>query len=120
MKATFSLILIPAWRCLIAIGGTLLMVVPALAAERPNILFLSIDDLRPELGCYGAKHIKSPHIDRIARTGLTLNVLIVRKRFALRRAPASSPAGVRIPPACGIFARVSVKPCRTLSRFRNS
>ena len=32
----------------------------------PNVLFIGIDDLRPELGCYGASHIKSPHIDALA------------------------------------------------------
>jgi arylsulfatase A-like enzyme len=29
--------------------------------KKPNILFISIDDLRPELGCYGANYIKSPN-----------------------------------------------------------
>lgn len=36
---------------------------------RPNILFIAVDDLRPELGCYGQQHIKSPNIDRLAATG---------------------------------------------------
>ncbi|MDP3070368.1 MAG: sulfatase-like hydrolase/transferase [Opitutaceae bacterium] len=40
------------------------------AADRPNVLFIAVDDLRPELGTYGAKHIKSPHIDRLAATGV--------------------------------------------------
>jgi len=40
------------------------------ASERPNILFLSIDDLRPELGAYGAPQVKSPHIDRLAGEGM--------------------------------------------------
>jgi arylsulfatase A-like enzyme len=42
-------------------------------APRPNILFIAVDDLRPELGCYGRDHIKSPNIDRIARQGMTFN-----------------------------------------------
>jgi arylsulfatase A-like enzyme len=36
------------------------------AADRPNVLFIAVDDLRPELGCYGESHIKSPHLDRFA------------------------------------------------------
>lgn len=39
------------------------------SAEKPNILFISIDDLRPELGCYGNNVIHSPNIDRLAESG---------------------------------------------------
>jgi len=39
--------------------------------DRLNVLFIAVDDLRPELGCYGARHIKSPHVDRLAATGVT-------------------------------------------------
>ena len=35
----------------------------------PNVLFIAVDDLRPELGCYGKKHIESPNIDRLAQQG---------------------------------------------------
>jgi choline-sulfatase len=41
------------------------------ASRGPNILFIAVDDLRPELGCYGNKHIKSPNIDRLAKRGVT-------------------------------------------------
>ena len=40
-----------------------------LATEKPNVLLLCIDDLRPELGCYGVDYIHSPHIDRLAESG---------------------------------------------------
>jgi iduronate 2-sulfatase len=40
------------------------------AVERPNVLFIAIDDLRPELGCYGVQHIVSPNIDRLAKRGV--------------------------------------------------
>lgn len=39
------------------------------AAQRPNVLLLCIDDLRPELGCFGKDYIRSPNIDRIAERG---------------------------------------------------
>ena len=39
------------------------------APERPNILLICVDDLRPELGCYGAEHVQSPNIDRLAAEG---------------------------------------------------
>jgi len=45
----------------------------ALSGKRPNVLFIAIDDLRPELGCYGAEHIQSPNIDRLASQGVLFN-----------------------------------------------
>lgn len=42
-----------------------------LATDRPNVLFILCDDLRPDaLGCYGSKHVKTPNIDRLANEGV--------------------------------------------------
>jgi iduronate 2-sulfatase len=38
--------------------------------RRKNILFIAVDDLRPELGCYGHPMVKSPNIDGLARSGI--------------------------------------------------
>ena len=37
---------------------------------KPNILFIAVDDLRCDLGCYGAKQVISPNIDRLAASGV--------------------------------------------------
>ena len=37
--------------------------------KTPNVLFIMVDDLRPELGIYGNQVVKSPNIDQLAREG---------------------------------------------------
>ena len=38
----------------------------------PNIIFISIDDLRPELNCYGKKDIISPNINELSNHSFLL------------------------------------------------
>ena len=45
----------------------------AAEAGKFNVLFIAIDDLRPETGCYGNPLIKTPHIDALAARGTVFN-----------------------------------------------
>jgi choline-sulfatase len=41
--------------------------------SKPNILFIAVDDLRPELNFYGANLIHSPNLDKLASESLVFN-----------------------------------------------
>ena len=41
------------------------------AKQRPNVLFIPIDDLKPALGCYGDQKAITPNIDRLTAQGVT-------------------------------------------------
>lgn len=57
---------------LLTVVASLLLLGPAAAAP-PNIVFVLVDDMGyGDLGCTGAKDIETPHIDRIAATGVRL------------------------------------------------
>jgi arylsulfatase A-like enzyme len=63
---------------------------PVLSAERPNIVLIVADDLGwADLGCYGSKYHKTPHIDRLAADG-------VRFTQAYAAAPVCSPTRASI------------------------
>jgi len=51
----------------------------ATPSSRPNVLFIAVDDLRPELGCYGKDYIKSPNIDALARSGVVFERAYVQQ-----------------------------------------
>lgn len=77
MKSTPSLILTSA---LVA------MATSAIAKQRPNILFIMCDDMGyGDLGCYGQRLIRTPHIDQLAQEGM-------RFTQAYAGAPVSAPS----------------------------
>jgi arylsulfatase A-like enzyme len=54
-------------------GGAAWAEVSGRPAGRLNVLMIAVDDLRPELGCYGATYIQSPNIDKLARGGVVFS-----------------------------------------------
>src|SRR5690554_3909434 len=62
------------------VGGIGLILILCLACQNdertahnhsipPNILFIAVDDLRPQLGVYGHEYMVTPHMDRLAKNG---------------------------------------------------
>ncbi|MDA7537970.1 sulfatase-like hydrolase/transferase, partial [Akkermansiaceae bacterium] len=46
----------------------------AFSAERPNVLLILVDDLKPALGCYGDSIAQTPHIDALASRGMRFDL----------------------------------------------
>jgi len=59
MKALLTLLLF----------GSLIVPLRAAESRRPNVLFIAVDDMNNDLGCYGHPLVKSPNIDRLAAKG---------------------------------------------------
>lgn len=53
-------------RCLTSLALVASLSAPA-AGARPNVLFIAVDDLRPEMGCYGKAHMRTPNLDALAK-----------------------------------------------------
>jgi len=55
---------------------------PTAAADaRPNVLLITIDDLRNEMSCYGSALVKTPHMDRLAERGMRFDRAYVQATF---------------------------------------
>ena len=44
------------------------------AQNRPNILWITIEDLSPHLGCYGIDNINTPNLDQLASEGIRYDI----------------------------------------------
>jgi arylsulfatase A-like enzyme len=73
----------------------LLLSAGALGAERPNILWITCEDMSPNLGCYGDQYAVTPNIDALAAKGM-------RYTNAISNAPVCAPARTTI--ISGLYA----------------
>ncbi|MHC4994980.1 MAG: sulfatase-like hydrolase/transferase, partial [Planctomycetota bacterium] len=59
--------------------------IPTHAADRPNILWITAEDMSPTLGCYGDDYAMTPHLDALARQSILFT-------NAFATAPVCSPS----------------------------
>lgn len=78
-----------------------LLTLPVANAQKPNVLFIAIDDLRPELGCYDSPIAKTPVMDELASQGLLFNRAYCQQAIC-RPSRASLMTGTR-PETTGLF-----------------
>lgn len=69
------------------------------AADKPNILWISTEDINPNLGCYGDPYAETPNLDALAKKGMIF-------LHAWSNAPVCAPARTTIisgmyPPSTG-------------------
>lgn len=70
------------------------------SAEKPNVLLIMVDDLKPTLGCYGDLIAKTPNIDRLATRGMRFELAYCNQavcapsRFTLMLGSRSTSTGL--------------------------
>src|SRR3954466_5714588 len=84
---------------LVAIVISLFLAASASAVDRPNILWITCEDISPNLDCYGDHYAVTPNLDALAARGL-------RSPNAIPNAPGCAPARTTIitglyPPSTG-------------------
>lgn len=88
-------------RLILCIALALRCAANLVAADRPNILFIAVDDLRPELGCYGSPVAITPHLDALAARGMLFERAFCQQAIC-RPSRASLMTGTR-PETTGLF-----------------
>lgn len=73
MNRSFSVIRVRQFcRCVafVCVWGVVPGTATLAAEQRPNVLLILVDDLKPALGCYGDSTAQTPHIDALAADGM--------------------------------------------------
>lgn len=58
----------------LSLTTSLLLAAISVCAERPHVLLICVDDLKPAMGCYGDRLAKTPNLDRLAARGLRFDL----------------------------------------------
>jgi arylsulfatase A-like enzyme len=83
----------------------LALALPLRAQERPNVLWLTVEDMSPWIACYGDDTVPTPHLDRLAAQS-------VRYANAFATSPVCAPARSSL--ITGMFAtRIGTMHMRT-------
>lgn len=92
---------------LVVIIALSLLAGPRLGATQgtPNVLFITVDDLRPELGAYGKNHVISPNIDKLAASGIVFQRAYCQQAIC-NASRASFLTGLR-PDSTGVYDLVT-------------
>lgn len=73
---------------------------PQAHAAKPNVLLILVDDLKPALGAYGDKHAITPHLDKLAASGMRFDMaycntaVCAPSRFNLMTGSRSTSLGI--------------------------
>ena len=95
--------------------------IPWLAqAEKPNVLLILVDDLKPAMGCYGDAAAKTPHMDALAKRGMRFDLAYCNQavcapsRFTLMLGSHSTSTGLY-----GLGSQLCDRWCPSPSRCRS-
>ena len=110
----------------------LVLAMPAVLHAQPssNVLFLIVDDLRPELPSYGRTQVHAPNMERLAEQGLVMlnayanvpvcgqsreSLLTGRRPFPMGFASLHARTDADTPPAIPLFGALQAQGYRTYS-----
>lgn len=86
--------------CIFVISSLVFLGQCGVANDRPNVLLILVDDLKPALGCYGDEIAVSPHLDKLASRGTRFDAAYCNQavcapsRFTLMLGSHSSSTGL--------------------------